>query len=143
MCSSTNNDEVILGTHATTIRYTPLSGQLRSSTTWFCFVLLSQKPTVFRKDIWKLTLSMVLSLAISHYPPLLPPRHSPAFPSHEQEIYSSPGASGGFASLGPFLFGNRPASQRKKIAPGEELNLGGKPRRKKNKRPHGRRPKLR
>ena len=31
MCLSTNNDEVILGTHATTIRYTPLSAQLRSS----------------------------------------------------------------------------------------------------------------
>ena len=85
-------------------------------------------PTVTRKEIWKLTLSMVLSLAISHYPPLLPPRHSPAFPSHEQEISSSPGASGGFASLGRFLFGNSPASQREKIAPGEELDLGGKPR---------------
>ena len=84
-----------------------------------------------RKKIWKLTLSMVLSLAIWHYPgvpPHLPPRHSPAFPSHEQEIPSSPGASGGFAALGRFLFGNRPASQREKIAPGEELDLDGKPR---------------
>ena len=33
-CLSTNNDEVISGTHATTIRYTPLSAQLRSSTVW-------------------------------------------------------------------------------------------------------------
>ena len=77
---------------------------------------------------------MVLSLAIYHYPgvppPLLPPRHSPAFPSHEQEIPSSPGASGGFASLGRFLFGNRPASQREKMAQGEKLDLGGKPRHK-------------
>ena len=40
MCLSTNNDEAILGTHVTTMRYTPLSAQLRSYTTWLFFFFL-------------------------------------------------------------------------------------------------------
>ena len=40
VCLSTNNNEVIIGTHATTLRYTPLSAQLRSSTTWLFFFFL-------------------------------------------------------------------------------------------------------
>ena len=37
-------------------------------------------PTVTRKEIWKLTLSVVLSLAISHYPPPPPPPTLSHFP---------------------------------------------------------------